>query len=101
MVVLKKNKIALGVVAALASSFVMTASAEDPERLLVTTASGFKQTVEDAPASVSVVTREQLETKSYRDVTDALKDVPGAVSYTHLTLPTTRTSCRSRWSPYH
>ena len=24
-----------------------------------------------------------------------------AVSYTHLTLPTTRTSCRSRWSPYH
>ena len=23
------------------------------------------------------------------------------VSYTHLTLPTTRTSCRSRWSPYH
>lgn len=28
MVVLKKNKIALGVVAALASSFVMTASAE-------------------------------------------------------------------------
>ncbi|RLZ17160.1 ligand-gated channel protein [Proteus mirabilis] len=79
MVVLKKNKIALGVVAALASSFVMTASAEDPERLLVTTASGFKQTVEDAPASVSVVTREQLETKSYRDVTDALKDVPGVL----------------------
>ncbi len=79
MVVLKKNKIALGVVAALASSFVMTASSEDPERLLVTTASGFKQTVEDAPASVSVVTREQLETKSYRDVTDALKDVPGVL----------------------
>ena len=26
---------------------------------------------------------------------------PHAVSYTHLTLPTTRTSCRSRWSPYH
>ena len=26
---------------------------------------------------------------------------PGAVSYTHLTLPTTCTPCRSRWSPYH
>ena len=30
---------------------------------------------------------------------------PGAahlsVSYTHLTLPTTRLVCRSRWSPYH
>ena len=24
-----------------------------------------------------------------------------AVSYTHLTLPTTCNLCRSRWSPYH
>ena len=24
-----------------------------------------------------------------------------AVSYTHLTLPTIRHRCRSRWSPYH
>ena len=24
-----------------------------------------------------------------------------AVSYTHLTLPTTCVRCRSRWSPYH
>ena len=24
-----------------------------------------------------------------------------AVSYTHLTLPTTQQLCRSRWSPYH
>ena len=28
-----------------------------------------------------------------------LKDMP--VSYTHLTLPTTKALCRSRWSPYH
>ena len=26
---------------------------------------------------------------------------PFAVSYTHLTLPTTGSLCRSRWSPYH
>ena len=26
---------------------------------------------------------------------------PESVSYTHLTLPTTRLRCRSRWSPYH
>ena len=25
----------------------------------------------------------------------------GAVSYTHLTLPTKNSPCRSRWSPYH
>ena len=28
-------------------------------------------------------------------------DKPGAVSYTHLTLPTRSCQCRSRWSPYH
>ena len=28
-------------------------------------------------------------------------DIPGSVSYTHLTLPTKEDECRSRWSPYH
>ena len=40
--------------------------------------------------------------QSGQDVTliDYWKDhVP--VSYTHLTLPTTLSTCRSRWSPYH
>ena len=32
-----------------------------------------------------------------------LQDLAGmmAVSYTHLTLPTMSTTCRSRWSAYH
>ena len=30
----------------------------------------------------------------------AMKELK-TVSYTHLTLPTTRHQCRSRWSPYH
>ena len=30
-----------------------------------------------------------------------VKSGPKAVSYTHLTLPTTARRCRSRWSPYH
>ena len=34
-------------------------------------------------------------------ITDELTDVPGPVSYTHLTLPTTRLVCRSRWGPYN
>ena len=29
------------------------------------------------------------------------KDTVTSVSYTHLTLPTTGSLCRSRWSPYH
>ena len=34
------------------------------------------------------------------DAIENLRTV-GAVSYTHLTLPTTAYECRSRWSPYH
>ena len=30
-----------------------------------------------------------------------LRHATKAVSYTHLTLPTMRLRCRSRWSPYH
>nr|WP_230479612.1 ligand-gated channel protein [Izhakiella capsodis] len=46
---------------------------------MVVTATGFKQKIQDAPASISVITRQQIEDKAYRDVTDALKDVPGVV----------------------
>lgn len=44
---------------------------------VVITATGFEQTLADAPASISVITSEQLEGKFYRDVTDALQDIPG------------------------
>ena len=39
----------------------------------------------------------------FQDISDFDKygNKPGAVSYTHLTLPTIRHRCRSRWSPYH
>lgn len=43
----------------------------------VVTASGFSQQLKDAPASITVISHEQLASKSYRDVTDALRDVPG------------------------
>lgn len=46
---------------------------------MVVTAAGFEQSVADAPASISVITRDQLENKYYRDVTDALKQVPGVI----------------------
>ncbi|QKJ27535.1 TonB-dependent receptor plug domain-containing protein [Aliarcobacter cibarius] len=44
---------------------------------VVTSASGYEQNVADAPATISVITAEELEEKSYSDVTDALKNVPG------------------------
>ncbi|QWL67628.1 ligand-gated channel protein [Aeromonas jandaei] len=49
------------------------------QEVMVVTASGFQQKIEDSAASISVITREQLERRAYRDVTDALKDVPGVV----------------------
>ena len=44
---------------------------------VVVTATGFAQAQAEAPASVTVVGRRQIEGQRYRDVTDALQDVPG------------------------
>lgn len=46
---------------------------------VVVTASGFQQKAKNAAASISVLNAKDLETKAYRDVTDALQDVPGVV----------------------
>lgn len=44
---------------------------------MVVTASGFSQQIKEAPATISVITPEEISKKPYRDVTDALKDIPG------------------------
>lgn len=44
---------------------------------IVVTASGYEQQLIEAPASITVIGKEQLEGKYYRDVTDALQDIPG------------------------
>lgn len=46
---------------------------------IVVTAGGFAQEVKDAPASISVVSKQELENQPFRDVTDAIADVPGVV----------------------
>ena len=48
------------------------------ERVTVT-AAGRIQQLEDAPASISVIDREQLEQRFYKDATDALRDIPGVI----------------------
>ena len=57
------------------SSFVHAADQDT----VVVTATGFEQKIQNAPASISVISKQQIEDKAYRDVTDALKDVPGVV----------------------
>lgn len=69
------NTLAALILASLASGSAL-AQTEDT---MVVTASGFQQRIQDSPATISVIPRQQLETRAYRDVTDALKDVPGVV----------------------
>ena len=45
--------------------------------IVVTSAGGYEQNMADAAATISVISKEELEKKSYSDVTDALKNVPG------------------------
>src|SRR5690606_28875955 len=44
---------------------------------VVVSAAGFEQKITDAPASVTVVSREELEAKPYTSLADALRDVEG------------------------
>ena len=76
----------LGGTAALALAAGMPASAWAQNALLrgvenlgqmVVTAAGFEQAVADAPASITVITREDLENASYTNLADALREVQG------------------------
>lgn len=56
------------------------APAETSDRVLdavVVTASGTEQALKDAPATISVITREQIERQPYTDVTDVVRQLPG------------------------
>lgn len=66
--------VAAGICAALASF--STTAAEDSDKLIVT-ASGYSQQLRDAPASITVISAEQLQNKPVRDLADAVKDVEG------------------------
>ena len=44
---------------------------------VVVTAAGFEQVIENAPASISVITRQELQTQPFHDLTDALRNVEG------------------------
>jgi outer membrane receptor for ferrienterochelin and colicins len=53
------------------------ATGQDKIENITVTASGFEQLLSQAPASVSVIDRKQLAQRAYKDITDALRDVPG------------------------
>lgn len=43
----------------------------------VVTASGYEQDLKDAPASISIISHEELTTRPIRDIGDAVQDTPG------------------------
>ncbi|MDR1451523.1 MAG: TonB-dependent receptor [Helicobacteraceae bacterium] len=51
--------------------------ATELDEIRVVSAAGYEQNIIDAPASVFVIAREELEKKSFNDLTDILKNVPG------------------------
>ena len=57
----------------------LAAWAEEPVQLdsVVVTASGHSQHIADAPASISFVTREQLERRPFMNLEDAVRDMEG------------------------
>lgn len=60
------------------SSLAIQAIAQDVQLEAVTvTATGYEQSVKDAPASITVITADEIAKKSYTDITDVLKNVPG------------------------
>ncbi|WP_413532310.1 TonB-dependent receptor domain-containing protein [Empedobacter brevis] len=65
----------------LALSFLANAQEKDSSNYtldqVVITGSGYEQKIKDAPATISVITQKEIKMKAYRDITDALQDVPG------------------------
>lgn len=70
------TRILLTIAIAAASCAVSAQETQDLGQVVVT-ASGFEQSVKDAPAAITVITQDELKKKSYTDVTDALKNVAG------------------------
>lgn len=59
------------------SGFAMAQSKPVELSEIVVTAAGFEQNISEAPASISVISGEELAKRSYNNITDAVKNIPG------------------------
>lgn len=66
---------------AMANETVTTGAEKDTTQLqtIVVSATGYEQDVSKAPASITVISREELDKREYSDITDVLRSVPGVV----------------------
>lgn len=68
----KRSLLAVAVISAATAAY-----AENKDDTIVVTASGFAQEMRDAPASITVITKEQLQNKPAANLIDMVKDVEG------------------------
>ncbi|MDW7790733.1 TonB-dependent receptor [Morganella morganii] len=68
----KRSLLAVAVMSAVTAAY-----AENKDDTIVVTASGFAQEMRDAPASITVITKEQLQNKPAANLIDMVKDVEG------------------------
>lgn len=68
---------ALGAVALSLAGPALAESAVNDDNQIVVTAAGFEQKLTDAPASISVVTAEELQQRPYITLIDAVRDLEG------------------------
>ncbi|TWI76736.1 outer membrane receptor for ferrienterochelin and colicins [Desulfobotulus alkaliphilus] len=75
----KKHLRSAALMSALLFAFQGAKAAEDDHHMgqMVVTASGFEQKITDAPASISVITREELSMRPYISLLDAVRDIEG------------------------
>ena len=76
----RRRALATALLALIATpAFAGTPADKDPKTLdaVVVTAAGFEQKITEAPASISVITREDLQQKRYNILAQALGDVEG------------------------
>lgn len=69
-----RRPLSLLIASALMSGSVLAQS--DVEEIVVS-AAGYQQQIIDAPASISVVTRDDLQRQEYSSIVDAMRDIPG------------------------
>ena len=74
----RKTALALAMTACYSNPlFAATAAADKDMDIIVVTASGYEQKLVDAPASISVITVEELAKRPYMTLLDAVRDLEG------------------------
>lgn len=74
----RQTCLAAAITAVFAGNFVQAEEAPDRKmEVIVVTASGYEQKLVDAPASISVITQEDLMIKPYTTLLDAVRDLEG------------------------